>query len=267
MINDQSGEKNEMQDLLAFQEEKLKHMNSAITNMINKANQTNNVYENIKQSSEKANDKIAKFAEALAKTMYLTSISNGSIQNINESVDKLSNSNKVLNDSIQAANNYTKEATDIIHLIGNIANQTNLLALNAAIEAARAGEAGRGFSVVATEIRKLADNVKTAVNSVSQIINHITEAINKTTDNANESGQLIEGTLSTVNESGEVFKQIVEEVNVIDGNANVVEELMRMIETGKGAIADISGTEEKEFKTLLETTNMLVENVKIMKKL
>jgi methyl-accepting chemotaxis protein len=259
------GNTEEIKELMTFQEETLGDLSNIFSSVISKVDKAENIFIELDQSSEATNDKINKLAEALAKTMYLSSVSSESIKNITIAMQKLNDSNKILNESVQVANNYTKEATEIIHLIGTIANQTNLLALNAAIEAARAGEAGKGFSVVAAEIRKLADNVKTAVNSVSEIINSITASINTTTDNANESGQLISETIDTVKVSDDLFKQIVGEIIEIDANATIVGELSERSETAKAAIGEISAEQQEAFNKFSEILDKLVQNIRTMK--
>lgn len=97
----------------------------------------------------------------------------------------------------------------ILNVISDIADQTNLLALNAAIEAARAGEAGRGFAVVADEVRKLAEKTMTATKEVGNAIRGIQHGTKKNIENVERTGKNIEEVTNLANNSGEALRQIV----------------------------------------------------------
>lgn len=85
----------------------------------------------------------------------------------------------------------SNEMQDVINIIKNVADQTNLLSLNASIEAAHAGEAGKGFTVVANEVRKLAEQTKESVVIVSSLLKNIEEKVNKLTETLGEIGAVI----------------------------------------------------------------------------
>lgn len=222
---------------------------SIINNNINKISDSAKELDNICNG---ANDDSVKLAEAICKTMYLISVGSENMTSMDTSIKKIGDANAQLDESIKAANSSTKEAIDIIHLIGSIATQTNLLALNAAIEAARAGEAGKGFSVVASEIRKLADDVKNAVNSVDSIINDITDAIEMTTKNAQESGDLIQESISNVTTAEETFQSIVNEVGQIDANANVISSLNSGCQNLSNTVLNLSAEQLEAVESILE---------------
>ena len=110
---------------------------------------------------------------------------NGMIDTTIGRIDTIAQKETELADNLQSLVSSANETKEILSTIGDIADQTNLLALNAAIEAARAGEHGRGFAVVADEVRKLAERTQKSLAEISATINVLVQAISDSSESLN----------------------------------------------------------------------------------
>jgi len=137
------------------------------------------------------------------------------IEGLSASVDKAGG-------VIDTLHSQSDEISKVLGVIQSIAEQTNLLALNAAIEAARAGEAGRGFAVVADEVRSLASNTQKATESIRGMIDALQGGARSAVSAMQQSREQAQNSVSHAREAGEVLGHIVHAIEgIADGNAQI----------------------------------------------
>ncbi|MGA3676834.1 methyl-accepting chemotaxis protein [Lysinibacillus agricola] len=182
-----------------------------------------------------------------------------------QSTQQMAAINEIVLDSVkkvEGLNVQSAEISKLVSVIDDISNQTNLLALNAAIEAARAGEHGKGFAVVADEVRKLAEQVQFSVTDISTIVNRIQGETGNVTTALQSGYEEVKRGTSQLNQTNETFEQIsvaVEDmilnINTISGNLNKVAHNSKSINAAIDEMASIS----QESAAGVEQTTATVE--------
>jgi len=187
-----------------------------------------------------------KATEVAGNTEQMAGAANHGAQLMQNAMDKMGNiEHSVMNSAevVKKLGENSKQIGQIVESISAIADQTNLLALNAAIEAARAGEAGRGFSVVAEEVRKLAEQSQISAeeikNRISTIQSDTEEAVVAMESGTNE---VMLGT-QAIREVGEQFTEITTRVNSIKSEIEGINHAVQTVSKGMqgivGAVDDI----------------------------
>lgn len=154
-----------------------------------------------------------------------------SVSEVRDIADTVSKSSKIM----ISLGERSKQIGDIIGVISEIADQTNLLALNAAIEAARAGEQGRGFAVVADEVRKLAERTAKATSEIGSMIGAIQDEVKKSVTSMDEVNKMVGTGVEFSTQTGEALQKIVSSVS----------ELQLMVQQIASATEEMSATSEQ----------------------
>ncbi len=135
-----------------------------------------------------------------------------------------------VNEQLEMLKGTSAKIQNVTMIVSSIADQTNLLALNAAIEAARAGEHGKGFAVVADEVRKLAEQTKSSLENVSKLISETNEGIEGVYLSMGQANTLVTSGVEGINELDQFFDQVINSMGDIkNGSIQIEKELQSLV--------------------------------------
>ena len=196
---------------------------------------------------------VAKNAQAAAEGSRQTSEAAGegmdAVHKTVEGMDRIRDAVLTASGKIEELGQQSAEIGKIVAVIDDIAAQTNLLALNAAIEAARAGEQGRGFAVVADEVRKLAERVTDATKEIAGLIDTVQHGVEESIKATEEGGKEVATGAQLVEEAGAALNKINEAVEVVSGQ----------IEQISAAAEEVSASSDEMVKNIDNVSSIAEE--------
>lgn len=224
---------------------------------------TSSAVEELTVSMKQVSNNAEASAEAARRALDAAEQGNRSVRDTLEGMQRIRGSVQATAKKIKSLGDRSLEISEIINVINDITEQTNLLALNAAIEAARAGEAGRGFAVVADEVRKLAEHSRTATKDIAALIKAIQAETNEAVvvmeegtrevevgaRLADQAGKALEAISAVVRQSAELVQEISlaskQQVRGTEGVANAMQIISNITrQTSQGARQTAHSTEQ-----------------------
>ncbi|WP_163830804.1 methyl-accepting chemotaxis protein [Spartinivicinus ruber] len=223
------------------------HRTSSIATAINQLGAAaHEIAQNAASASDRASE--AKHTTVEGKTVMSQSI---------EIIEQLSSNITSSSDHIQNLSANTENIGKILEVIKGISEQTNLLALNAAIEAARAGEAGRGFAVVADEVRGLAHRTQESAQEIHSMIEELQSGVHTAVETMNKSQEFSRQSVNVVNEAGNMLNEVNSVIGEIDGMnqsvATATEEQTSVVGTLDEEITHINHLNQESVDCLQQT--------------
>jgi methyl-accepting chemotaxis protein len=246
-------------------------MTAGATQQDQEITNTSSAVEELTVSMKQVSNNAEASAEAARRALDAAEQGNRAVSDTLEGMQRIRASVQATAKKIKSLGDRSLEISEIINVINDITEQTNLLALNAAIEAARAGEAGRGFAVVADEVRKLAEHSRSATKDIAALIKAIQAETNEAVVVMEEGTREVEVGAGLADQAGKALEAIS---SVVRQSAELVQEIslaskqqVRGTEGVANAMQIISGITRQTTQGARQTASTVGNMVKLSEQL
>ena len=224
---------------------------------LNKASDSSRIVSDMRSHVDRATSAIDEVDQVTADANEKTVQGKQTLEMTISQIHEIQGVTKDIDESVQRVSERSDQIGNIIELINDVAEQTNLLALNAAIEAARAGEHGKGFAVVADEVRKLAEQTGNATGDIQKLIEEMQVEVARSVDYTHSGSKAVELGTDYANQAGKAFDDVDDAVVAVTKRMADVTGIMKEIKEGIGNVED----SVSETKALSESSAGYSENV------
>lgn len=219
-------------------------------NQLLSTNSATEIADEVNRSMSEIKENVQAVSISSLETVNTATNGNVAIEKTIDQINLIADKNEITSMQIEKLDNKSSEIEQIVSLITAVSNQTNLLALNAAIEAARAGEHGKGFAVVADEVRKLAVQSGKAAGKINQLVRGIQTDIQESVDSIEEGRFAVKEGITIVANAGEIFANIKNSVTNVTKQINHITTIVNKVSLGT----------EHMNKEIIETTKIAKES-------
>ena len=211
---------------------KVERQESVANEQSSSVSQTTTTVDLLGEASRRSAQQAEESAQSASTALSLAETGAQTVEQTREGMESLKERVREIAEQIINLSEQTEQIAGVSELVGDLANQTNMLALNAAVEAARAGEYGKGFGVVAGEIRKLADQSRKSADKINNLVTDVQAAMNSAVMVTDEGKKTAESSIELALNTAESFIGVKDAINSVFANTSEISNVAKQQAVG-----------------------------------